>query len=186
MKSKSTRGQLQARVRSHVIPNRGISNTLVDRLCTRVCRGGHYVGCYAADRLPMGLTQKAVFIVIANLGPSLFARKRDNLTMRGGHFVTIVATTDQVRYIDPFGIPSISPYVETFLTTCNRPINVNLRQIQSFDSPFCGFYAILFAAFFDEKFSNNSKRRLQFFEHPHLEKNDALCEAYLYEMISGK
>jgi len=180
---RSAQRLLEDGISSHVIPSKGISNTLVNRLCTKMCRKGHFVGCYAVDRLPVRLAARGTFITVVNLGPSRNTRMRDGLSGGAGHFVTLVATPRQVRYIDPFGLPSTSKYLKTFLTACKRPLRVNQRQIQALGSAYCGLYAVLFACYFDRYLSHaaNTAMHLRFHPYPQLKKNDALCEKYLLQ-----
>ena len=115
---------------------RGLSNIFIDDVlqnCTR------YHGCYAADMIPIDILEKKQhFSIIVNLSV-----QKDP----GTHFITIIGFPNYIYYIDSVGWPCMTPPITHFLSSLNRPIFYNYKQIQSYQSAFCSLYCILFVFF---------------------------------------
>lgn len=162
------------RVREHAVPRLGVTNRVLRNFCTRLC-SDLFKGVFSADCIPPSLAARAHFIIIVNLsqkrGPSV------------GHFITIAASPSSVQYIDPYGLPCWQPDILSFLHSCKRKIRLNLRQVQSFKSSYCGLYALLFACYLDRKRWKGNKFKLVF-ERKKLRENDKLCVAYLKKIVS--
>lgn len=158
-------------IESHVSRGKGISNALVERLCKKFC-SNDFKGVYAANKLPIALASVGRFSIIVNLGEV----EGDDTTLPVGHFVCITAEPNSISYIDPYGLPCIQPKVLHFLRESRRPMWENVRQIQHFDSPYCGLYSILFTVYFDK----DAKRWLRMnFSKRDLRQNDRRCVNYL-------
>ena len=159
--------------RNHVIPRLGITNELLYRLCKQLLSKDFY-GVFSADDIPNNLAAYNSFIIIVNI-----ATKKST---RAGHFVTIVGNSSTINYIDSYGLPCLQPHIKSFLALCYRKICYNTRQIQSFNSKYCGLYALLFACYFDKE--NNEGNDFQLlFHNNRLKQNDKLCSTYLTQMI---
>ena len=167
----------QQKVLTNADPITGVSNSLIEELCTAICvnKEKRFKGVYSADEIPASLANpsKKISNIIVNLSPS------NQITTGLGHFVSIHIFPNQVKYIDPFGRPCTQPYVLSFLKLCARPVFYNQKQIQNFDSKFCGLYAILYTAMFDRKY----KLKIDFQDHGK-KSNDAKCIRYLHEIIN--
>lgn len=135
-----------------------------------------FKGVFSADCIPHNLAAISRFIIVINLG----TRKGVRGKLPVGHFVTLVASPTSLIYIDPFGLPNMQPDINIFLQLCKRKnVYVNLRQIQHFNSVYCGFYAILFACYFDKQYHSKKKLFSLHFKNSNLYKNDSLCVEYL-------
>ena len=162
--------------RRHVSRKRGVSNTFLNRLCRLAATGPSFYGVHSADYIPPRLGARARFIFIVNLGTRRGVRGR----LPVGHFVAVVGFSDSVLYLDSYGLPCVQRNVLEFLRTCRRPVYFNRLQIQSYDSAHCGFYAALFALYFDGEY----KFRMRF-DKKRLFDNDKKCFAYLYRILEN-
>lgn len=173
--------RLFQRVDEHVRPGEGLSNDVVDSFCTAGC-GKDFRGVFSADCIPEKLAARGCFIIVVNLGRR---KGRTAKKLPVGHFVTIYARPASVYYLDPYGLPCVQRHVRRFLQHCRRPINHNSRQIQDFNSVYCGMYAILFTLYFDR--GERVRKRLQFrWRRSKLRENDKLCMRYLNRLLSSK
>lgn len=149
----------------HINQN-GLSNHVLTNLLNHLSVSDkYYKGVFAFDNIPNNLCNESVFIIIVNIGL---------------HFVTIYATSDFVLYIDSLGKPSPSN-MSFFLSQCKRPIFFNNRQIQSFTSTHCGFFAVLFVLFFNGKEKGTKMRPIKFHD-TNLSSNDKLCTKYIKQI----
>lgn len=144
--SKTMSELLEHRISQHVKPGQGISNQLVERLCRRLC-GKDFSGVFSADYLPLHLAARPKFMLVVNLGKRRGIRPPQKLPP--GHFVTVVGEPGKVYYLDPYGLPCDQKDVAKFLRHCRRPVAWNRRQIQAYNSNYCGLYAILFCVYLD-------------------------------------
>ncbi len=146
-----------------------MTNRSVEKLCSLTCNE-QFKGVFSADRIPSRLAPLSSFTVVANLAKS---------NSPAGHFVTISAQRNLVRYIDPYGFAPFQEDVKRFLRLCRRTVRSNRDQIQSVRSLHCGLYAILFANIgcgtidFPAKFYVGGKGEAG------LAANDKLCRDYL-------
>jgi hypothetical protein len=177
-KSVSAIVKLTRRIRGNVAPSLGLTNTVIERFCFLSC-SDTFKGVYSADYIPTQLAARSRFIMVVNLGVRRGLRK-----LPVGHFVTVVASSSVVYYIDPYGLPSAEPHVNRFLRLCRRKICFNLKQIQDFSSTYCGLFAILFACYMD---ANGTEERLKLkFNSRNLMKNDKLCVKYLRALLQSE
>lgn len=164
-------------VARHAVPGVGITNMVLERLCHRMC-SSEFKGVYSADYIPKKLAARPRFVIVINLG----RRRGQRGILPTGHFVTLAAFPSHIIYVDSFGLPPMQPDVITFLNLCNREVRVNWRKIQDLSSAYCGFYALLFACYFDRIFWRKKNPKLRF-GRTRLKKNDQLCLSYLKEML---
>lgn len=162
--------------KSHVSKGKGISNVLLERLCKKMC-SKRFKGVFAANKVPRLLAGLSRFTVIVNLGEVDGGREK----LPVGHFVCIAAEPDRVAYIDPYGMPCMQPKVLSFLKDTRRPLWENDRQIQHFDSPYCGLYAVLFTVYFDKE--AYEWMRLKFNKRD-LMANDKKCVEFIEKLIT--
>lgn len=170
---------LRAGLERHTDPRRGLSNQAVARMARALGIGERsFVGVYPADCIPRSLYARPHFTVIVNLG----RWKRPEERGAAGHFVAVHGRPSHVLYLDSYGRPCEQPDVLRFLAECRRPVLYNARRIQALDSKACGFYAMLYAVYYDRGY----KFRLTFRSgggERALAGNDARCVRYL-ERIS--
>lgn len=169
--------RMSRRARVHVTSNGGLTNEWVNNFCKTACYSGFY-GVYSADYIPPRLHVRRTFIIIVNLGQRRGVRGE----MPVGHFVTISGEPDRVTYIDPYGLPCEQVHVRRFLNQCRRPIVYNSRQIQDFNSVYCGMYAILFTLYIGKRFGVRSLFQMRFFRADLL-RNDDLCVKYIRRLL---
>lgn len=162
------------KVRSNADQYTGMSNSFVGEIGREICINpeNRFKGVYASDQIPSALaksSQKNINIIV-NLSTSN--------QIGSGHFVSIHLTPTAVFYIDPFGRPCFQPHVRAFLETCKKPIMYNSKQIQNYKSKFCGLYAILFCAMFDDDYPINLQ-----FDSGGKKSNDDKCVRYIQKII---
>lgn len=163
------------RVGENVKKGKGISNITINRLCSRLC-SNDFKGVFSADCIPINdLIKLKKFIIIVNLGKT---KNITNISLPIGHFVTICADSNYIRYIDSYGLPCFQPDVFQFLNLCKREIRSNKHQIQEWNSTYCGLFAILFAYYYDTKPDFDLV-----FSKTNLSNNDEKCIYYLEKMI---
>ena len=169
-------------LRRHVSAGKGVSNTLLWRLGKLAC-GRDFHGVYPANKIPRSLARRGRFVVIVNLGE----RQPGVAKLPVGHFVCVAGEVGKVNYVDPYGLPCIQPKVVQFLSDCQRKVWENKKQIQHFDSAYCALYSLLFAVYFDKKFSNAlpAKRFCLRFYRDRLKSNDRKCVEYLQRLINA-
>ena len=174
----AARRLLSRRAKGHAGKKIGLSNVIVARLARKIGRTTKddktFLGVYPADCIPAKFANRGRFAIIVNLGR--WRREEERGVV--GHFVAIVAEGDSVAYIDSFGQDCFQPDVRDFLRRCKRPIRHNNRQVQSFDSMACGFYALLYMLYF----TGQHRFRLTF-SKKNLRANDAKCVMYLHKII---
>lgn len=140
------RAALLRQAGEHAKAGKGISNRFIERFCARVC-SSDFRGVFSADYIPRGLAGLGRFIIIVNLG----RRRGVRTALPPGHFVTLVATPAKLLYLDSYALPCHQQDVLRFLHACRRPVSALERQLQPFDTVFCGFYAIMFAMYHDQR-----------------------------------
>ena len=161
---------VRGRVREHVKAGKGISNDIIRNICGDLCSDS-FRGVYSSDRISLGIAALLDFIIIVNL------EKRGSGIV--GHFVTIIGSPESVLYLDPYGFPCANEDIENFMRGAKRPIYCCRKQIQSFNSVYCGVFAMLFALYFDKRPSFKLN-----FKSVKLEDNDKLCMKYLRRLVN--
>ena len=159
----------------HASRSKGISNALLERLCKRLC-SKDFKGVFAANKIPRLLAGVSNFSIIVNLGEV----DGSDAEIPVGHFVCINGNAERILYIDPYGLPCMQPKVLEFLLLSRRPLMENMRQIQHFDSPYCGLYSVLFVVYFDKEASDWMKMK---FNKKELWGNDKKCVGYLKRLL---
>jgi hypothetical protein len=130
-----------------------------------------FFGVYSCNNISKELLNKDRFSIICNLSP---------VTSIGTHFITIICFPTYVLYIDSFGFPSMSENISSFLLKLNKPIFYNRKQLQDFNSNFCGYYTAMFIIFFDEH-SKSSNTKLNFSSN--FKENDYNTVLYVKKFV---
>ncbi len=165
--------ELAAGLERHTDPARGVSNTVLDRVA-RLVLTSSYKGLFSVDRIPVrALSHLPNFCIIVNLAPAGKAN---------GHFVTIVAEPDKIRYLDSFALKKTPPELASFIHSCKRQtLILTRRPVQSRSVQTCALYALLFAAYFDPLLEPPDFSLM--FHRRRLRDNDALCVRYLRQLV---
>ena len=146
--------------------SRGVTNVFIEEILFD--NASHFYGVFSNDNVNPNLKYLNRFSVVCNLS---------NGNEDGSHFVAIIALPTYVLYIDSFGLPCVTENLCEFLSTLNKPVYHNSKQIQDFYSNYCGFYCMLYVLYFD-------KERLFTIEFTdNLKKNDTLCIKYIISMM---
>jgi len=114
-----------------------MNSTDLDRLLRAPCRG-HFVGVFAADRLPLHLPSRRLLMLVCNTDPH---------DRPGKHWIVIYADRDlRGEYFDSLGEPPPATFVRYMNRMCSTWIT-NDRQLQSAASRFCGQYCTFYCLF---------------------------------------
>ena len=142
----------------------GLSNVEIENVLMPYCT--NFMGVFSSNNIPKELTRRNNFSIICNLS---------KVGKEGTHFVTIIGSQNNMKYIDPLGLHCFVPSIQDFLKACARPLVHNARILQSPTSFHCGFYCILFI-FTSEKNITNVPA-IKFGDN--LRTNDRKCIQYI-------
>lgn len=149
--------------------NEGITNIYIQFILSKYCP--KYQGVYSSDSIPSKLAKLEEFGIVVNLSDA---------DEKGTHFTAIISQKTHALYIDSYGKPCDDNDICKFLTKLGKPVFFNTRQIQSYESNFCGFFSMLYVL----HYCNESTKPLRFSKQ--LMKNDDLCIQYLCRMLNKK
>lgn len=166
--------RLTKAVNDNVKKGKGVSNSFVRNFARQFCDKNIFKGVFSADRIPTSaIANNPRFTLIVNLA---------TYGEPVGHFVTIGGSPKKITYIDPYGLPCLQPHVQRFLTACQRPVEINRKQVQHFNSVYCGLYAIMFLKKMEREIKEGGKTfTLTFYSHRQ-KRNDKLCMLYLQKL----
>lgn len=198
MLTEEKRKEVLRLIADHVSSRRGMSNVLLQKVSSELFRfiqEGNprktFFGVHSIDEVPVekirrfvdddgddsdddddddGKNREACLIV--NLA-SKSAGETD------GHFVAIHVKSDRIYYLDSFGMRIYKEGLRRDLSTLNRPIFSNVKQIQNMTSVFCPLFALLFTLYFsmcDPPFRMT-------FRQNHWRANELSCIDYLTRVL---
>lgn len=185
-KSKRALFRLVKRIQRHADEKRGMSNILLHSLAITATHSDifrpistqslPYVGTFSADAVPTAkLAKKKSFSVVINL-----QRRKDIQTQtESGHFAAIAAFSTFTLFIDPFGLPCLQEDVRAFLKKRGLPCFYNEKQIQPYDSVFCGLFCLLFVLYFHRC----PRWNLKFNKGENVKSNEKLCLKFLNKLL---
>ena len=100
-----------------------------------------FLGVKAVNELPKTQIQEKCWCIVSNCCP------RD---LPGEHWVAIFCENNKIEFFDSYGLPpQFFDGIDTFLSAqqtngMNKECVFNNQQLQSFDTPVCGHYCILY------------------------------------------
>lgn len=145
----------------------GITNIYIQYILSKYCT--NFGGVFSSDTIPRKLAEQDEFGIVVNLSDA------DD---KGTHFIAVVSLKTHTLYIDSYGQPCEDDDICNFLSKLDKPVYYNTRQIQSYESNFCGFFSMLFVL----HYCNKSSLSLKFSKK--LVKNDDLCISYLCRILN--
>ena len=145
----------------------GITNVYIKCLLSEYCP--KFGGVYSSNDIPNKLLDESDYGIVVNLS---------DVGERGSHFIAIVCLPSHVLYIDSYGHECQDRDICGFLSKLNKPVYYNRRQIQSYDSNFCGFFSMLYVLHYCTRVNVNLK-----FSDRDLLRNDDLCISYLCQYL---
>lgn len=110
----------------------GLTNKYVELVGKRLIK--NFIGCFPCDIQP-NVSKLKTFAVVFN------ESKHDEA---GSHFVCVYASESRIFYFDSMGLALENDHIKLFVYSCQRPVTLIARQIQSFESNFCGFFCLCF------------------------------------------
>lgn len=145
----------------------GISNLYIESILRPTCPD--FLGVFSANTIPTALLQRDKFSIVCNLS---------GVEEPGSHFISIIASTDSVLYIDSLGLVSVVAEISNFLGKLKKPVYYNERQVQDVSSKYCGFYCILFILYVNYPCTSVS------FYDKQLLRNDVVCVKKIREILN--
>lgn len=116
----------------------GLTNKYVERLGNQYLKT--FVGVYPCDIQP-NVGEGEIFSIIFN---------ESKHNEEGTHFVAIYANKRYLYYFDSLGLKLENKYIEMFCGLQGRQLIESKKQVQSFDSLFCGYFCISFLMFMEK------------------------------------
>ena len=162
----------------------GLSNLYVNQLCKQLL-DNTYHGTYSCDEIKAVadklLREQISFSIIVNISPKSCSE---------GHFIALCFKSGEKTLIifDSLRFSFKDPNVEKFVQKLNssvsqlKIVNIN-RQIQSFQSSFCGFHTIGFLLSQDDRVQESLSDYMKRFHHLSLSKNDKVVMKYIINFI---
>ncbi|PCJ29142.1 MAG: hypothetical protein COA94_02420 [Rickettsiales bacterium] len=148
-----------------VISSEGLTNIFVENYLAEHCHT--FRGVFSADRIPNILALEKRFSIVVNLS---------NYGEIGSHFIAIIVFEDHVIYIDVLGEECTNKHIKKYLDYLRKPIQSNIRKIQSNTSRCCGFFAIVYVMYFERP----TVIEIVFHRgEQNLYRNDDLCIQYI-------
>lgn len=115
----------------------GLTNKYVERLGNQYLKT--FVGVYPCDIQP-DVGEDEIFSVIFN---------ESKHNEEGTHFVAIYANKRYLYYFDSLGLKLENKYIEMFCGLQGRQLIESKKQVQSFDSLFCGYFCVCFIMYME-------------------------------------
>ena len=149
----------------------GLTNEFVETVGKKI--SGSFLGVYPCDIQP-DIENLKYFSLIFN------ESKHDE---DGSHFVAIFSTPNKIYYFDSLGLKLENSYISLFLHTTGRELVIKEKQIQSFDSIFCGIFCLCFIAYMEKGF--NYTNFFEIFTAENLKLNDCVSTEFLLKLIKS-
>jgi hypothetical protein len=150
----------------------GLTNKYVEEIGKEHCN--NFLGVFPCNIHPE-IKERKTFSVIFN---------ESKHNEEGTHFVCVYANENKAYYFDSLGLKCENNYILQFLKNTQRIIIENNRQIQSYNSIFCGYFCLSFIIFMFIK--NNFKKYFIFFSEKNLKINDNIVTDLLIKMLKIK
>lgn len=144
-----------------------VSNIYLNNVCKYL---KNYQGTFSCD---------AIKKPNLNINISTYIFNLSKLNEKGSHLVAIQINSKdkKVIYFDSFGLPCSNKDILSFIFSVNNKYEYNSKQIQHFDSNYCGMFCLAFVMFHDtnKKFINF----LRMFNSDKIIKNDNIVVDYI-------
>ena len=148
----------------------GLTNDYVETLGKKHCKS--FIGVFPCNIHPEINKSTKQFSLIFN-------ESKHNES--GTHFVAVYSNNNKIFYFDSLGLKCENEYVLKFLKSFEKEIIQNSKQIQSYNSIFCGYFCLAFVNFMSKQ--NNLKHFLNIFNDKNLKLNDTIVVEFLINLI---
>ena len=144
-----------------------VSNIYLNDVCKYL---KNYQGTFSCDGIKKPNFNNNISTYIFNLS---------KLNEKGSHLVAIQINSKakKVIYFDSFGFPCTNKDILTFIFSVNNKYEYNSKQIQDFESNYCGMYCLAFVMHHDS--NNKFINFLRMFNSDKLIKNDEIVVNYI-------
>lgn len=149
----------------------GLTNKYVEDLGKRFLKT--FAGVFPCDIHP-DVKDNQYFSLIFN------ESKHDE---EGTHFVAIFASRHHLYYFDSLGLKLENKYIELFCSSQGRRLVENKKQIQSYDSLFCGYFCICFIMYMEK--AMNFSKFCSHFSSSDLKANDKIVIEFLIKLVKN-
>jgi len=148
----------------------GLTNGYVENLGKKHCK--YFLGVFPCNVQPKINKNTKNFSLIFN------ESKHDE---DGTHFIAIYSRDNTIYYFDSLGLKCENEYILKFMNQFGRNIIQNDKQIQSYNSIFCGYFCLSFITFMTKH--DNVKKFLNIFNDKNLKLNDKIVVELLINLF---
>lgn len=149
----------------------GLTANYLENLGKKHCK--HFLGVFSCNMHP-NIENCEIFSVIFN-------ESRHN--EEGTHFVCVFAKKNVIYYFDSLGLKCENDYIIRFLNSSGREIIEIRKQIQSFESVFCGFFSLSFILCMCKNISEINYVKM--FNTKNLKLNDIIVVDLIIKILSN-
>ncbi len=149
----------------------GLTNGYVESLGKKHCK--NFLGVFPCNIQPKINKTIKRFSLIFN------ESKHDE---EGSHFIAIFLDKNKLYYFDSLGLKCENDYILKFLNKFSMEIVENNKQIQSYNSIFCGYFCLAFVTFMTTH--NDLKKFLNIFNEKNLKLNDKIVVELIINMLN--
>ena len=101
----------------------------------------------------------------------------------GTHFVCLHANKNVLYYFDSLGLKCENEYIKEFLNSTQRDVIEIGKQIQSFESIFCGYFCLSFILYMSVNSKSSIQNYLNLFSVNNLKLNDKIVVELILELL---
>lgn len=148
----------------------GLTNGYVESLGKKHCK--HFLGVFPCNIHPQVNKNIKNFSLIFN---------ESKHNEDGTHFIAIFLSNNKLFYFDSLGLKCENEYILKFLKKFEKDIIENKKQIQSYNSIFCGYFCLAFVTFMTKY--NDLNKFLNIFNEKNLKLNDKIIVELLINLI---
>ena len=147
----------------------GLTSKYLEELGQKYCK--NFLGVFPCNLHP-NIEKSVIFSVIFN------ESKHDET---GTHFVCVYAKKNDIFYFDSLGLKCENKYILKFLEKSQRNIIDVNKQIQSFDSIFCGYFCLSYILFMC--LNKNLSSYFNMFNMENLKINDKIVTELIIKLL---
>jgi hypothetical protein len=148
----------------------GLTNGYVEKIVKKNCKG--FIGVFPCNIQPKNMKNEKNFSLIFN---------ESKHNEDGSHFIAVCSDSNNIYYFDSLGLKCENAYILKFLNQFDKKIIENNKQIQSYNSIFCGYHCLAFVLYM----SMNKKYEsfFTFFDDNNLKLNDEIVIHLLIKLL---
>lgn len=149
----------------------GLTNGYVEDIGKKHCK--NFLGVFPCNVHPKINKKTTDFSIIFN---------ESKHNEDGTHFVAIYCYKDKIFYFDSLGLKCENNYILKFISSLERDIIQSDKQVQSYNSIFCGYFCLAFVIYMIEH--RNLRKFLNIFDEKNLKLNDKVVVEFLINLLN--